>query len=450
MKQKQLSPEKYIVTRARSLPIDQCFVNLGWRDGGMANIMVMRRHVNNNVTAGIFLVDLLCLGVKDTQYRFNEPDDKLMEMVDMGGFIQIDYQLAHNIIYAGHDFAYEFGIAPHKDFAITKYILEEDNDMVPLLDIHTGDEEGKPHLMADTGSAYSHILQKLKTHAGEGNYHFTLGVGGTAFDGEADFDDEEITRLEDIADGQLDFDNVIDIETEELKTALEAKQRSGGDLMVIVAELFLRVAEAKEGDSLYMDFDVISKTPEYRAFTSGEPVWDEIMTAFNPDDLRNIDLLAGDGTIMDHVTWAEKVWRYFSLHTHSGFLTFSILDNGLPEMDKVYGTQLFELFDTYDPLTRLYLAAYWLLLKKPLPPGAEHIINAANINDALPGETIHAMHCRLYWIIRSSRAIHEGDKQQALFYYQLLSCEGADCQLRLPYAALLVSWLEQILDAEED
>ena len=35
---KQLSPENYIKTKARTLPLDQCFVNVEWKNMGMANI----------------------------------------------------------------------------------------------------------------------------------------------------------------------------------------------------------------------------------------------------------------------------------------------------------------------------------------------------------------------------------------------------------------------------
>src|SRR6476660_2644257 len=110
-KQQPLSPKKYIETKARTLPIYKCWVNQGWKEAGMANVIVTRQHVNQNLTTGIYLVDLMCLGIKDTFYYFNEPEESIFEILEAGEFfIEIEYQLAHNIVYAGHDFALDYDI----------------------------------------------------------------------------------------------------------------------------------------------------------------------------------------------------------------------------------------------------------------------------------------------------------------------------------------------------
>lgn len=109
-----LSPKKFIETRVRQLPIYKCLVNYGWQKSHLADVIVMRRHNNGNVTCGVYLVDLLCLGVKDTFYMFNISEDEVFEQmnVSINYFENIDYELAHNIIYAGHDFAMDYDIHP--------------------------------------------------------------------------------------------------------------------------------------------------------------------------------------------------------------------------------------------------------------------------------------------------------------------------------------------------
>jgi hypothetical protein len=143
-RQQPLSPKKYIVTRARSLPVYKCMVNSNWKASGMASIIVMRKHSNGHITAGFFLTDLLAKGVKDTHFVFNEPEreiyDRLPESQEIG---EIKYELAHNIIYGGVAFAEEHGMQPHKDFDITQYILAEDTDAIELIDIDFG-VDGKP------------------------------------------------------------------------------------------------------------------------------------------------------------------------------------------------------------------------------------------------------------------------------------------------------------------
>jgi hypothetical protein len=173
-KQQQLSPEKYITTRARTLPIHKSLVTDDWEETKMATAVVIRQHVNGNFTLGIYLLDLMCLGVTDSMYRFNLTPGECDRMINAykRPLIETDYNIVHNIIYAAHDFAADFDIAPHKSFELTKYILEEDNDDIPLIEIEVGDENGNPSLMVDPSYNYAPVLKKLEANAGKGNYTF--------------------------------------------------------------------------------------------------------------------------------------------------------------------------------------------------------------------------------------------------------------------------------------
>lgn len=99
----------------------------------------------------VFIVDLLARGVKDTHYQFNVPEDEFFYNIDESLFEEADYSLVHNIIYGAVTFADEHGFKPHKDFAITEYILEEDTDAIELVDIEFG-IDGEPAFVAETDS----------------------------------------------------------------------------------------------------------------------------------------------------------------------------------------------------------------------------------------------------------------------------------------------------------
>src|SRR5476651_190183 len=79
LKPVQLSAEKYIKTQARLLPIAECVINKDWETAGMSNILVARKHKNGNLTIGMFLVDMYCLGPKDVLYEFNLSPEKYDE-----------------------------------------------------------------------------------------------------------------------------------------------------------------------------------------------------------------------------------------------------------------------------------------------------------------------------------------------------------------------------------
>lgn len=176
---KRPNPEKLIKNRARKLALHKCVVNADWQENRKASVMVVRQHTNGNYTICSYLVDLMCLGVKDTFYKFNvsefEYTDVLQEFLDVGG-IEIDYDLAHNIIFAGYEFALNCGIKPHKDFEkVTKFMLEKDDENVPLIDVECG-ENGVPHYIqteSENATFAGKIIRKLEKNVGEGNFMVT-------------------------------------------------------------------------------------------------------------------------------------------------------------------------------------------------------------------------------------------------------------------------------------
>ena len=177
-----LSPENYIRQRARNLPIFKCLVNEGWEEDGLAQLTISRRHINGNITYCSYLVDLKCLGVKDTFYDFNIPEahfEQVVERMEQGyALVGVEYALAHNIIHAGWEFGEDIGFKAHKDFlSITRYMLEEDSDAIPFIKIDCGDVDGKPFYVQgplEDAAAVNRILAQLEKNVGHGNYRFIM------------------------------------------------------------------------------------------------------------------------------------------------------------------------------------------------------------------------------------------------------------------------------------
>lgn len=146
---KQPTPQEYIRTRARKLPIDACYINQSWKESGMASIIVVRKHTNQNYTFGVYLVDIFALGTKDTFFNFNVAESVLTEMLERmeeDKFIKTGYALVHNIIYGGNEFAEDNGYKVCKDFKLTQFILEEDSEDIEFIDIEFG-KDGEPFLI---------------------------------------------------------------------------------------------------------------------------------------------------------------------------------------------------------------------------------------------------------------------------------------------------------------
>lgn len=257
-----LSPRQYFETRLRQLPIFKCLVNDNWQETNVAHVSVLRRHVNGKLSGSAFLVDLLCLGVKDAYWFFNEDADEMMEKLESNDLdmVEIPYDLAHNIVYAGHDFAADYEIKPHPDFAIARFALEEDDDNIPLIDIETG-LDGIPHLMERHPGQYADALLKLKKHAGEGNYKHSVVFNSMheADEMEADWGDEDEDDAEEdtgyllseIPLGELTLNKVSFLSTEDLNNTTLINERIGFEQIQIKIEKLVRDCEMLTTDEDY-------------------------------------------------------------------------------------------------------------------------------------------------------------------------------------------------------
>ena len=172
------SPTFKIRTEARSLPIYECRVSTGWETVKLANVSVARQHPDGSITATFYLVDLLCFGIKETEYLYDvtiseylERLEKIKEFMDTE---VVDYKIIHNIIYAGIAYGEKNGFNPVNEFTlVTQFNLEEDREDIEIIEIECGDENGKPVYLVtpfESEEEIELITSRLEDNAGVGNY----------------------------------------------------------------------------------------------------------------------------------------------------------------------------------------------------------------------------------------------------------------------------------------
>jgi hypothetical protein len=215
----KLSPEKYIQTKARSLPVHECLINSDWQSSGMATVLVSRKQPSGNFIVGVYIVDVLCLGLKITYFYFNQTaryyEEELKDLLFQGQLsVPCDYVLAHNVIYGAVAYAEDLGFRPDKDFAVTQYILAEDDESVELIELEFG-RDGKPCFVAGPRDNVALITGKLRAAVGEGN--FTVMYPGGPFDGagafyEDDFDADDFDAEDENDDEAFDAFEEVDEE----------------------------------------------------------------------------------------------------------------------------------------------------------------------------------------------------------------------------------------------
>lgn len=180
----KLSLKAYIKKVARKLPIHECRIYDNWKEEGKTQIFVSRKRNNGQLLVSFYLVDIWCLGLKDSFYREMEPYeyDEIVEKTNStiqhqigAEFVTCEPALAFNVIYGAVEYAEDLGFVPAKEFAITEYMLD-DVEEVEYMDIEFG-KNGKPFYASGPDDNVAKILNTLNKSVGEGNYEFLAHFG---------------------------------------------------------------------------------------------------------------------------------------------------------------------------------------------------------------------------------------------------------------------------------
>jgi hypothetical protein len=168
----------------------ECIVNDGWNQpGALVQLAIARRSPRGRMVAGIALVDLGCLGVKNAFARRTTVEKYLTEIrvgvTAFGAARHISLDLAARIVREAIAYARSLGFEPHRDFRQFEPLLAGgDADAAPE-EIPFG-EDGKPLYISGPHDNVNHILATLNRTVGEGNYHYLIGDQSLA--GFGDFD----------------------------------------------------------------------------------------------------------------------------------------------------------------------------------------------------------------------------------------------------------------------
>lgn len=164
-------------------PVYACHISNTWEESGLAYIWLARK-TSPYIVVAIYLVDLKCLGLKNTfvsayttEQAYRDYKVEVMERnAESFVFIDCTYRCANNIIYGGITYARQFGFEPHKDFQLTQYVL---GSKLPMTEkIHFGDEDGKPFYISGPHDNVDAIMQQLTKAVGAKGFHYLVGFPG--------------------------------------------------------------------------------------------------------------------------------------------------------------------------------------------------------------------------------------------------------------------------------
>jgi len=375
--QQALSPEKYIRTKARTLPIGTCYINSNWRDSGLALIFVSRRHINGHVTHAAYMVDIFCLGLKESFWTFNQDPLEFKDFMEKQQkenpqgiqLLKTDYPLVHNIIYGAIEFAGELGFLPHKSFDTSKYILEEDDDHIELIDLDFG-FKGKPLYISnpERPAERNRVLAQLDKNPGKGNYDFITEADAPEFfekedekeREKANYHDPDVKRelIADFINRAENPENFLFNKADKLRDTIGLSDTIFYEYMVTDEEM----DKASETIAQFFDFGISDE------FFSDEMLIGKSLAPVGPDEIRmqaeKLLFMAAEGRTTDGLRQSRAM-----MDKYPGFPVFTYLYMRFTEQRDGSRKLLAKLeryiiqYPDYLPLAYMYAVSF--LLNKP-------------------------------------------------------------------------------------
>lgn len=175
MQKVKFSPEKYIRENAKKLPISSCLIADLYNERGLTTCIVIKKQPSGKFMFANFLVDRMCLGVKNTIVNCNFTESQIEDLFERlsknGKLKEVSYVYFNNLVYAAIDYAKELGFNTPKDFSLAECFLDESIVDDGIDEIEMG-WEGKPMFIQGPYDDVKRIIAKLNASVGEGNYLF--------------------------------------------------------------------------------------------------------------------------------------------------------------------------------------------------------------------------------------------------------------------------------------
>ncbi len=150
-------------------------------EGGIGEVVICRKKATGEITAGVFLVDVFCLGVKDA-FLTKFPEARQASMIERIFRGQKPTSLspacAKKLVEGAVAYAKSLGLPPNREYEQAGRLLNG-IDAGACDTTFTFGKDGKPLYIQgpyDSPAFVKQVMTALSQHAGEGNYHYNMEV----------------------------------------------------------------------------------------------------------------------------------------------------------------------------------------------------------------------------------------------------------------------------------
>lgn len=162
-------------------PIYECLVPENLFEKGLGNIIISRKMPNGFIGAGIFLLDVYCLGVKDCFFTVLPPEEyqnHLDRLSLLGSLEPIHPSCAVKLIQESAAYALNLGFKPHPDYELAKRIFGDlDPSVCP--ENFTFGQDGKPFFVSgpkETEQDIRRIMDTLQRRLGPDGFEYIVNM----------------------------------------------------------------------------------------------------------------------------------------------------------------------------------------------------------------------------------------------------------------------------------
>jgi hypothetical protein len=153
-------------------------ISRDWNSGeGLVQILVARQSPSGSLVAGVFLVDLGCLGVKNAFAKlfdsFREYETLRQRMMSTQPLVHAELNLAAKIIREALAYARQLGFNPDPDYREASALLADADADACDAQIPLG-KDGKPFFVAGPRDSAKRIMAQLTRTVGPGNFHYIV------------------------------------------------------------------------------------------------------------------------------------------------------------------------------------------------------------------------------------------------------------------------------------
>ncbi len=170
-----VNPRKLLRT-AREFSVEGAWAQREWQSHGIAHILFARTQPNDDIIFGEYLVDYRCMGIRNASYSSNIDRESfynsLIPYLYQGEPpIDLETNLAHEIIWGAVEYAEGFGFDPPRRFQDASLILEPADALPRNGNIEFG-HAGDPLYAPFPDDDQAAVIRKLIYSVGLGNFYY--------------------------------------------------------------------------------------------------------------------------------------------------------------------------------------------------------------------------------------------------------------------------------------